>query len=170
MEDEKKGLVGFQPGNQCWKLRPHHGPDLIFKTPDILMNAAEKYFDWNKENPIIERMPVIFAGRARIEEVPRDRPLSIEALCTHLRITVPTWYSYRKRAGFEIACSFIENIIFHSLFEKAALNIFNQNLIARKLSLADKQNHEVDAKITAVTIDKETYLEARRQMLEEDDC
>lgn len=41
-------------GNQFWKRRSKHGRDKLFKTPDVLWEAACEYFQWCDDNPLLE--------------------------------------------------------------------------------------------------------------------
>ena len=39
-------------GNQFWKARAKHGRDKIFKTPELMLEAAFDYFSWVEDNPL----------------------------------------------------------------------------------------------------------------------
>lgn len=41
-------------GNQFWKQRSKHGRDNLFATPELLADAAEEYFQWCKDNPLVK--------------------------------------------------------------------------------------------------------------------
>jgi len=53
-------------GNQFWKARSKHGRDKIFKTPDIMLEAAFGYFKWVEDNPL--KKAIIYQGVVTGEE------------------------------------------------------------------------------------------------------
>lgn len=112
-------------GNEFWKLRSKHGRDKLFNTPDLLWSAACDYFEWCANNPIGEKM----------------RPFSLTGLMLHLDTGVTFWNDF-KRANhkeFSDTITRIEQVIETQQFEGATVGIFNANIIARKLGLADRQ-------------------------------
>ena len=46
--------MGAPTGNEFWKLRSKHGRDKLFQSPELLWDAAEEYFQWSVDNPLIE--------------------------------------------------------------------------------------------------------------------
>ena len=129
-------------GNQFWKLRSKHGRDKLFSTPDQLWEAASEYFQWCDENPIESQDN---KGTKNINTVKFNRPYTIKGLCLYLN-TCEAWFKeFKKRDlsdDFITVCRKIEDIIYNQKFEGAAIGIFNPNIIARDLGLADHQKND----------------------------
>lgn len=128
------------PGNQWWKLRAKHGRDLIFSTPDILWESAVEYFEttdkrkWKKKD---------WVGKDAVEvEREVDTPYTLSGLCLFLQCDEDTFKLYEKRKDFIAVTTRIRQIINTQKFEGATVGIFNANIIARDLGLADKQERE----------------------------
>lgn len=127
-------------GNQFWKARSKSGRDLIFKTPESLLEAAEEYFQWTEDNPLKEQKATQFQGVFVYGEVSKMRAMTITGLCRFLHITFPTWEEYKKRDGFTYIIREIEEIIYDQKFTGASADLLNANIIARELGLSDKQD------------------------------
>ena len=132
-------------GNQFWKARSKHGRDKIFKTKEILWEAACEYFQWVQDNPLWEDRLVSFKGESRHEPVARMRAMTHDGLCLFLDISLETWSKYRKTKDFLEVTTRIENVIRDQKFAGAAAELLNPNIIARDLGLHDKV--QVDATV-----------------------
>lgn len=132
-----------QKGNQLWRLRSTHGRKKLFETPELLWEAACRYFEWCDTHPWY-RKEVIKAGRdaGKIIEIPTERPYSITGLQIFLGVSSSYWRDFRaaNHTDFSSIISDIEKIIETQQFEGATVGAFNANIIARKLGLADRQN------------------------------
>lgn len=127
-------------GNQYYKIRTRDGREKIFKTPNQLVIAANKYFDYCLENPLIE---IDFKGKdAKEVKLPKMRAFSLEGLCNFIEIGMTTFKAYEKREDFQLVTTRIRSIIDSQQFEGAASGFLNPNIIARKLGLVDKS--EID--------------------------
>jgi len=72
----------FTKGNEFWKLRSKHGRDRLFKTPEMLWEAACEYFEWCEENP---ECHIICRGKEHAQiEIPKKRAFTITGLCMYL--------------------------------------------------------------------------------------
>lgn len=162
--------MGAPAGNQFWKLRSKHGRDKIFATPDDLWEAACNYFQWCDENPwttrkaIQKNMPVkkkvgkkiqtVMEEQTQREVTPTQRPYSLSGLCIYLGAST-NWLR-----EFESACvsrddkdfldviARVKETIETQQFEGAVVGAFNANIIARKLGLADKQQHDLSGNVS----------------------
>jgi hypothetical protein len=139
-EDDKR------KGNQFWKLRSKHGRDKLFKTSELLWEAACQYFQWCDDNPWIR---VDFRGKDQVD-IPVQRPYTISGLCLYLDCN-DHYLSQFKAAldkdekDFSSIITRIEKIIYTQKFEGAAVGAFNSNIIARDLGL--KENVETSGSL-----------------------
>ncbi len=132
-------------GNQFWKKRSKHGRGKLFKTPELLWEAACEYFKEVDENPI-ERND--FKGKDAEEVIYKlQRPYTIQGLCLYLDCGVNYFNQFegnldpKKRPedkDFSLITTRIRQIIYYQKFDGAAAGIFNSSIIARDLGLADK--------------------------------
>lgn len=125
--------------NDFWKLRAKHGRGKDFETPEELKAACYEYFEACTKNPLYKSEYVRGEG---LVQVPIIRPFKCESLYNYLGIVTTTWTNYTNREDFVEVTTHVEQIIYSQKFEGAAVGIFNANIIARDLGLADK----VDAK------------------------
>lgn len=131
--------MAAEPGNRYWELRDKSGREKIFNTPADLWAACCAYFEWAKEHPWYKKEAIKSGELAgEIIDIPTERPFTISALCIHLNISRKTWELYKKRKDFIPITDTVDEIIWSQLFEGATVGAFNANLVARKLSLADK--------------------------------
>lgn len=126
-------------GNQFWKARSKSGRDKIFKTPESLWSAAEEYFQWIEDNPLLEGKAAQFQGKFVYGDVKKMRAMTIYGLCRFLHINFKTWQLYKERDDFIHITNEIEEIIKEQKFTGAAADLLNANIIARDLGLADKK-------------------------------
>ena len=85
----------FQTGNKFWELRSKHGRDKLFKTPELLLEAAYEYFQWCIDNPILKyeqarsnRQEKDENGEVKPQDqligIPTERPFTIQGLRLYL--------------------------------------------------------------------------------------
>lgn len=125
-------------GNRFWEARSSHGRKPIFASPDDLWTACVEYFEWVEENPLYEIKGFAFQGVVTKETFPKMRAMTIEGLCLFLDIDKSTWFDYAKRQDFTNVTTRVESVIRSQKFAGAAADLFNANIIARDLGLADK--------------------------------
>jgi hypothetical protein len=151
------------PGNQWWKLRSKHGRDKIFKTPDLLWEACQEYFEMTGERTWVK---IDFRGKdADKVEIPTAVPFTITGLAIFLGITHTTWANYKANPAviqdpydkdnveldevifkdFLSVITHVENIVYNQKFEGATVGAYNANIIARDLGLVDKKELSGDA-------------------------
>lgn len=139
-------------GNQFWKARSKHGRDKIFKTPDILWEAACEYFQWVDDNPLYEHKTQLSQGEWVETAVPKMRAMTIEGLCIFLDVNTQYFTDFengldiskREDKDFSVVIKKVREIIANQKFTGAAADLLNANIIARDLGLRDKG--EIDHK------------------------
>lgn len=129
-------------GNQFWKKRSSHGRNPIFSEPQQFLDAAYEYFQWVEENPLEEEKLFHYQGEIKRDIVYKLRPMTIDGLCLFLDISDESLRKYRNDKDFSGVISHIDKCIRNQKFEGAAADLFNPNIIARDLGLADSKKHE----------------------------
>lgn len=141
--------MGAPEGNEYYKLREKNGRDKIFKEPEELLEKAVNYFEWVENNPLYKH-DVIRGGDLAGEriKIPLQRPYTIEGFCLFAGITYQTWLNYEKNSDahedFFKVTAYIKAVIEANQLEGASVNIFNSNIIARKLGLVDKKENKLE--------------------------
>ncbi|MFV0332410.1 MAG: terminase small subunit [Dysgonomonas sp.] len=127
-------------GNEFYKRREKDGRELIYSTPDKLLEEAYNYFDWCKSNPFHKREVLKGGIRAgEIVEVDIDRPYTIEGLCVYAGISVQTFFNYEQRNDFFEVVTHIREVIRQNQLEGAIVEAYSPNIVARLLGLSDKK-------------------------------
>lgn len=149
-------------GNQFWRLRAKHGRDKLFKTPELLWEAATEYFEWCEENPFQEveqrKGNIIIQKGAEIGDIdispivnlPKLRAFTLHGLCIYLDCSTSYFRAFKSTLkeedkDFLTVITRIEEIIYEQKFTGAAAGFLNQTIIARDLGL--KESTVVDANI-----------------------
>jgi len=124
-------------GNKFWENRSKHGRDILFATPELLLEAACEYFEWCVATPLIE---VDFKGKdADRVEIPKMRPFTIHGLCLYIGCGTSYFRNFTPPTeDFKAVITRIEEIIYSQKFDGAAAGFLNPNIIARDLGLAEK--------------------------------
>lgn len=131
-------------GNQFWKLRSKHGRDRLFKTPELLWEAACQYFEWCDQHPWHR---TDYKGKDAIHvTIPTARPYTLSGLCIYLGCNTQYFAQFKaslpkEEKDFSLVITRIEQTIFTQKLEGAAVGAFNANIIARDLGLTDKKDH-----------------------------
>jgi len=133
-------------GNEFWKLRFKHGRDKLFSTPETLWQIALDYFQWCEDNPIIAQDN---KGTKNVNEVKFKRPFTLKGFCIYCDAS-EHWFTLYKKAlekennkDFLYVIHKIEDIIYTQKLEGAIIGIYNANIVARELSLAENVNNNV---------------------------
>ena len=138
--------MSFLKGNNFWKSRSKHGRDKIFSTPEIMLDACYEYFEyqskqvWNK---------IDYRGKdAERVEIPTNPPFTLTGLCIYLGVNTKYFTEFEKNCSpeFSEVITHIREIIYTQKFEGASVNVYNSNIIARDLGLADKKILDVGVK------------------------
>ena len=137
--------MGAPKGNQFWKLRSKHGCDKLFKTPELLWEAACEYFEWCEENPLHETKAFAYQGVISTEVLPKMRAMTLSQLCFYLGVNETYFRTFKSQLpkdekDFNSVIKDIENIIYNQKFQGASADLLNANIIARDLGLADKSD------------------------------
>lgn len=130
----------FKPGNQYWRLVKKPGRERKYPTPAGLEKKCIEYFEWVVANPLIEARAAQHNGIFVHGELKKPRAMTLKGLCLFIGLTDKTWTSYRDREGFGPLCRWVDDIIWTQKFEGAAADLFNVQIIARELGLADRQD------------------------------
>ena len=153
----------FEKGNQYWNLKTKHGRDKLFKTPELLWEAACEYFQWTEDNPLIE---IDFVGKdaAKVEK-PHTRPLTIQGLCLYLDVHITYFNEFEEALkgktddlslAFSQICTRIRQTIYRQKFDGAACGFYNHAIIARELGLAEQSTVKMDVNSTIAVRDPQT--------------
>jgi hypothetical protein len=141
--------MGAPEGNQFWRLRSRHGCEKLFKTPELLWEAACEYFEWCEANPLKESQAKVTSlgqgGGSSIEiiELPVMRAMTLSQLCFYLGCNEAYIRQFKQKLtendkDFATVIEDIEKIIYNQKFQGAAANLLNANLISRDLGLAER--------------------------------
>jgi hypothetical protein len=137
----------FTVGNEFWKRRTKHGRDKLFKDPETLWEAAQEYFQWCHDNPLIE---IDFVGKdAQQVEKPKMRAFTWSGLEIYLDIdSLKHYKSDPNYSDFFPIITRIEKIMYTQKFEGAAAGFLNPNIIARDLRLFDNDPAPTNLTVT----------------------
>jgi hypothetical protein len=130
-------------GNEFWKLRGKHGRDRIIQDHKALEENANEYFRSCIENPIIE---IDYKGKDA-DRVEMYKPKVFQKDEFAIFCGLSQWRSIedlkKTSEDFLQVVTRIENTIKTQKFQYAAVGVFNSNIIARDLGLANKEelNH-----------------------------
>jgi hypothetical protein len=134
---------GGPKGNEWWKHRTKHGQEKLFKTPELLWEAACEYFQWCENNPLYETKAFAYQGEIVTEELPKMRAMTMGGLCLYLGVNEAYFRQFKAgllegETDFSTVIANIETVIYTQKFQGAAADLLNANIIARDLGLADK--------------------------------
>ena len=129
-------------GNEYYLLRGKSGRDTEY-TPELLLEKSNEYFQWCLDNPIKKQEVVKYKDSHEKVYVDIDRPFSLQGFCNYSEIALQTFLNYEKREDFIDITTRVRGNIEAQQFEKATVNIFNANIIARKLGLVDKKEQTI---------------------------
>lgn len=144
-------------GNQFWKQRSKHGRDTLFKTPELMWEAACQYFEWCDNNPIIEHKVSFYNGEQVDGELKHQRVYTLSGLCLFMGATVSYFRQFNPdNKDFSPVLENIRDAINTQKFEGASSGIFNANLIARDLGLSDslkQDNTSSDGSMSPIRVE-----------------
>ena len=134
--------MGAPKGNQYWKLADMSkiGRPPRYKKPEELLQDAYDYFQYCDNNPIITTETTTSAKGTFLKTVEHRVPYTIDGLYTYLGVCNLDYYKTKEE--FSWVLTYIRQIIRDQKYTGAAAGIFNGNIIARDLGLADKK--EID--------------------------
>ena len=166
-------------GNQFWKLRSKHGRDKIFKTPELMWEAACEYFEWVDTHPLEKKeIKSIEYGNAsedsnkatpkEVKTSQLDRPYTISGVSLYFESNSEYLNQFKKGLDvekneldkdFSRVIRKIEEIIYTQKFEGATVGKFNANIIARDLGLKDKSEVATTEKPYVLSLEEKEELE-----------
>lgn len=124
-------------GSKYWQLAERVGRNPKY-TPDALWDKAVEYFEWVEENPLQEAK---VSASGKVVKVDRLRAMTIRGFCLFAGIDQQTFANYDEDDKFFGITTRIRDVIYQQKFEGASADLFNANIIARELGLANKQEH-----------------------------
>ena len=131
-------------GNRFWERRTKHGRDKLFSTPDILLEECQKHFNDVEEHDTIYTTEFKVVDRVLEEvKVPHPAPFTWEKLCMYLGVSRDYFRKFKvqmrqddpHREGFIRVIEWVEQTIYSQKFDKAAVGVFNANLISYDLGI-----------------------------------
>jgi hypothetical protein len=141
----KKASPGdLRLGNKFWQIRSKHGRDKLFKTPELLWDAACEYFEWCDNNPLTEDKGFAFQGVVTHESFAKLRPYTLEGLCRYCDCNTAYFRTFKSQMNennkdFNTVIQDIEDVIHNQQYSGAATELLNPNIVARKLGIKDSQ-------------------------------
>lgn len=127
-----------QSETPIWLQADPSSSKALFASPNDLWEAAQSYFNWAMNNPILNNIPVVFRGVRSFATESKPRALSIRGFATYCGVSVKKIEKYRTMDGFDNVMDVVDQIIYTQKFEYAAVNIMNPGLIARDLDISEK--------------------------------
>ena len=141
-------------GNNFWTTRTKHGRDRVIQDPAILWQSACEYFQLCIANPWLKTE---YKG-SEVQEVLVPLPQVFQKGGLALYCGLVQWRSVEElkavSEGFSQVIREIEEIIYSQKFSGASAGVFNSNIIARDLGLADKREQENKGAVQLITITK----------------
>jgi hypothetical protein len=135
--------MGAPKGNQFWKLRSKHGRDSIIQDAEVLAKAADEYFQWCIDNPILEKD---YRGKdATPVYLEHPRVFQKGEFARFCGLTEWRQLEDLKSKGEDflqiVTC--IGQAIADQKYMYAVCGMFNSNIVARDLGLVDKKEQNV---------------------------
>lgn len=153
-------------GNEYYLIRTTNGRPKKY-SPSSLLKKANEYFQWVLDNPLMESKVVqgtntqivdgeIITRSHHVIQIPKMRPFTLLGFCNYASICLDTFKNYeklhlsehedekeqKKAKDFFVVTKKIREIVENHQFEGAAAGFLNHNIIAQKLGLASKIQHE----------------------------
>lgn len=150
-----------EKNNQYWKLRSKHGRDRIIKDPESLLESANEYFQWCIDNPVLQTDFKSTKNGLEEIQIPHPQVFQKGALARYCHLSEWRLLEDLKKVSedFSQIVTHIEGIIRDQKFKYASVGMFNSNIIARDLGLADKrENKNEDVKPDLSTLSEDEIL------------
>lgn len=132
------------------KLIGKGGRELAFKTPLVLAEKCQDYFNYIDDNPWYK---IDFKGpRLKRVDVPCAVPYSLEGLLVYLGVSSAFWRNFRnglsekktlsknEKDGFCSVLESVEHVIRTRKFNGGAVGVFNSRLMAFDLGYIKREN------------------------------
>lgn len=157
--DQRAHVISFwQPNWVATKKNVYASKNRALKTPEELWAVACMYFDYTQNTPI-QRKEYIktgpLAGTEYTVETPRPFNWSGLSVYANLIGIAANLHRYARNENdmypeFQDVVKLINDVMFSQKFEGAAIGMYKENIIAREIGLADKQQ-------TTVTMDQPLF-------------
>lgn len=136
-------------GNKFYMNRQKNGRELIYSTPNDLLEKAYGYFKWCDKTPL-KRRELVKGGSmsGNIVDIKMDRPYTLVGMCVYLGISKRTFDNYEEREDYLPIATHIREVIQQNQIEGAVVGNYNANIVARLLGLTDKQEVETKGGVT----------------------
>lgn len=151
--------MGAPTGNRFWENRSKHGRDMLFSSPTLLWEAAQEYFEWCEDNPLME---TDFRGRDSDKvEIPKMRAFTFQGLCLYLDCGTNYFNQLEgqfkdkdddRAKDFSVIIQRIRDIIYTQKFTGAAAGFLHPMIISRDLGLRDNQSVDTNVNVQGATI------------------
>lgn len=112
-------------------------PKRKFVDAQDLWDAASEYFEWVQNHPLYSTHTFKIHSKVVTQDVPYDRPFTVNGLCLYLGISNTTLNEYYRREDFQETVEMIYQVISTQKYEGAVVGIFNPMIIARDLKMKD---------------------------------
>jgi len=135
-------------GNRFWELRSKHGRDKLFKTPQLLWEAAVEYFEWCEENPLKDEKVFNYQGEIVRADIAKMRAMTLSGLCLYLGCNETYFRTFKSQLpegeqDFNSVISEIESVIYNQKFQGASADLLNANIISMELGLRQKIDNTI---------------------------
>lgn len=136
--------MAWPKNNRYWKNVDFKNPPK-YESANDLWEKAKEYFEFNEKRRWIKQDFVKSGeGAGKIIDMELPNPPSIGAFCIFANISQSTFNNYsNKKDEWLVVTDVIREIIYAIQFEGATVNLFNANIIARKIGLTDKKEVEL---------------------------
>jgi len=145
---------GFDTGTPIWSALTVGSKSRKFETADDLRKACVEYFEWADKHNILDTL--IFSNGTK--QMNHERAYTKAGLLLHIGISLRSVIYWndpnhrRYRPDLVEVMEAVDLIIHEQQFTRAAVGVFNGNLVARYLGLADKTETEVTEVKTEQTV------------------
>lgn len=135
------------PTEPFWKLRHSNaGRPKLFKSPTMLMEAANEYFAVTAERYWRDQK---LSNGGKVVDLKVSPPFTLAGFCLYVGASRHWWNEMKAREEKDPKSEFLEVIRYISdvievqQFEGASIGAFNANIISRSLGLVEKKETEV---------------------------
>jgi hypothetical protein len=129
-------------GNQFWNPEFPGGRPPKFKSPEDLWEKCCDYFKMVDESPMVSKEHTSSDKFNSSKTVEHKLPYTWEGLYVFLNVC--DLEHYKTKEEFSKIITHIRHCMFNQKLSGAAAGIFNSNIIARELGLADKRDTTIN--------------------------
>jgi len=153
-------------------INPPHRPPTFVSAVE-LWNTFKEYVKYVEENPIMKPELAKYKEHTEVVYLPLIRPLTKESFAEFCELSDYRYIKEYEKKGsdFQRIITRIENSIYANKFEGSSSGIFNPNIIARDLGLADNTKTDVTTKGESINVTCKTQQQANnvKDFLKEND-